>query len=495
MPRTKIVATIGPATADLEAVRELVACGMSVARLNGSHANLDWHREAIAMIRKAAPEIPILLDIPGRKIRTAQLASEPSFSIGDIVVLTTDSSHDGSEKVPVSAENLHYELNPGDVVFADDGTLRFVVVEIDGRDIRCRAETAGTLRSRKGINVPAVTLAGDLVTERDRHFVSFAHAQGIDFVGISFVESASHVEAVRQLSSDEWPRVISKIENRRSLENMAEIIATSDGIMIDRGDLSVETSLETVALYQKEIIRVARDAGRPVIVATEMLHSMIDSPLPTKAEISDITNAVMDGCAATMLSGETAIGKFPKDAITVMRRISQETESYLDVGAGGQAAPGNHEATVPRAMELAIADICRSLPISKIIAVTRSGFAARVLAMHLPTQPILAVSDDPIAARAFNLLPGTEGVFLDIPFERYGTEHFLACLKALWHRGKVSDDDLVLVTGVVYPKSGNRMNLLQTHYVSDLIDVLDWRQEDTDGDDLAKPVRLAALWS
>ncbi len=471
---------------------------MSVARLNGSHANLDWHREAIAMIRQAAPEMPILLDIPGCKIRTAQLATEPSFGIGDIVVLTTDGSHDGSEKVPVSAENLHLELSQNDVVYADDGTLKFIVAEVDGQDIHCRAEIAGRLRSRKGINVPAVTLAGDLVTERDRDFVSFAHSHGVDFVGISFVESAVHVEAVRQLSPDEWPRVISKIENRRGVENMAEIIAVSDGIMIDRGDLSVETSLETVALYQKEIIRVARDAGRPVIVATEMLHTMIDSPLPTKAEISDITNAVMDGCAATMLSGETAIGAFPKDAIKVMRRITEETESYLDNDAtpnDGRAKSGSREATVPEAMELAIADICRALPIAKIIAVTRTGFAARTLAMHLPSQPILAVSDDPVAARSFNLLPGTEGVFLDIPFESYGTEHFLTCLKALWHLGKVDDDDLVLVTGVVYPKSGNRMNLLQTHYLSDLIDLMNWRHEDSV--DRAK-VQLAdrtARWS
>ena len=316
MNNTRIVATIGPATNNEDSLIHLRNAGMSIARLNGSHNSLEWHAEVITLIHKVLPETPILMDIPGRKIRTIQLAEEPVFLVGDIIILTTDTSFDGKEKVPVNYDQLHNDLMAGQTVLADDGTLRFTITKIIGRDIYLRAETAGCLKSKKGINVPFVTLNTKLVTERDQTMIRFAQDNYIDFIGLSFVESKEHVQAIREIIQPRtYPRIVSKIENQGGINNMLEIIQVSDGIMIDRGDLSMETELDSIALRQKEIILSARRYAKPVIVATELLHSMIENNFPTKAEVCDISNAVLDGCAAVMLSGETAIGKNPVEAV------------------------------------------------------------------------------------------------------------------------------------------------------------------------------------
>jgi len=466
----KIVATIGPATMSVDAIRRLVDAGMNVARLNGSHATLDWHAQAIAMIREAAPEAPILLDIPGRKIRTGRLAHEPSFERGDTLVLTTDASHDGTTKVPVNYADLHLDLHAGDTILADDGQLRFTVTAIEGPDIRCRAEAAGTLRSAKGINVPMVSLKSKLVTDRDRQMLTFARTHAIDLVGISFVESAAHIQAMRELAGASGPRIVAKVENQGAMDHLDEIVHAADAIMIDRGDLSVETTLESVAISQKRILTAARAAACPVIVATEMLHSMIASPSPTKAEVSDITNAVLDGASALMLSGETAVGAFPFEAVATMRRIVDHAGAFM---AGESAGEGANEA-VPAAVSDAIGLLCARTPITKIVAVTVSGFAARMVASQLPRQPILAVSNNAKNARGFNLLPGVRGVHVDVPFLKHSTDHIAVCLKQLWLRGLVEDADLVLVVAVGYPRSGNRMNLLQVHRISDLREAMGW---------------------
>lgn len=473
MSRIRIVATIGPATNSKESLRELAEAGMDVARLNGSHGDLDWHRAAIALLRETLPDLPILLDIPGRKIRTIGLAHEPQFAAGDVVTLTTDVSHDGSKKVPVNYDRLHEDLKAGNTILADDGTLRFTVVELRGRDILCRAETPGTLKSRKGINVPFVKLNTALITERDHKMVGFARETGVDFIGISFVESAAHVEAIRELAGLDGPRIVSKVENQGGLDHMEEILAATDAAMIDRGDLSVETNLESLTLFQKRIIDAARVAGKPVIVATEMLHTMIENDFPTKAEVADITNAVLDGTSALMLSGETAVGGHPVSAVRLMRHVADAAERYLQDRLDDASIANGR--SVPRAMEDAIALICRSLPITKVVAVTRSGYAARVIAARQVRQPIIAVSNDARTARSFNLLPGVSGEHVDIVFPRTSTDHIVACLEALWRRGRLRAEDLVLVTAVGYPKRGNRMNLIQTHAMSDLIDTLGWK--------------------
>ena len=473
MSQIKIVATIGPVSNNAGMLQALSDAGMNVARLNGSHNSLDWHAETIRQIRDTLPDTPILLDIPGRKIRTTDLAHEPSFAIGDTLILTTDISHDGSAKVPVNYAHLHEDITPGTVVFADDGTIRFTVAAVEGQDIHCRTETAGTLKSRKGINVPGLTFRTELITDRDRHLIGFARDNGVDFIGISFVESSDHVEAIRSLTGGSWPRIVSKVENQAGLDNVDDVVSATDVVMIDRGDLSVETNLENLAIFQKNILETGRKHGKPVIVATEMLHTMIENPFPTKAEVSDISNTVLDGASATMLSGETAVGSHAVEAVATMRRVSNAALAYFQ--SNQDALELRTGQTVAQSVGQAIHQLCQSLPITKIVAVTISGFAAQVVASYLPRQPILAVSNDPYAARSFNIIPGTTGIFADFPFSKTSTDHIPACLELLWRRRHLEADDMVLVTALAYPRSGNRMNLIETHVLGDLAETLGWK--------------------
>ncbi|HET7085985.1 MAG TPA: pyruvate kinase [Rhizomicrobium sp.] len=484
---SKIVATIGPATCTPEALKALEKAGMSVARLNGSHADLDWHRTAIGLIRQVLPHVPILLDIPGRKIRTLLLAHEPSFAEGETLVLTTDPDHDGREKVPVNYPDLHRDVLPGSIIMADDGTLSFEVIQVRDRDIICAARTAGTLRSRKGINVPFVQLNTALVTERDRAMTSFARELGVDFIGISFVESAAHVEAIRNLVGARSPQILAKVENQGGMDHLEEIVAAADAIMIDRGDLSVETRLETMAIYQKKIIDAARAEGKPVIVATEMLHSMIRNNMPTKAEIADITNAVLDGCSATMLSGETAIGDYPLEAVSVMRRVADTAFGHLNARSAQRSAALNLKPA--QAVEEAIAMILRSVSVTKVVAITRSGYAARRLSARGVSQPILAVGDNPSMARAFNLYAGVEGIHFQTDVPRGSARYTKACLRFLYETGKLTAADEILVTGALYPRSGTRMNLIQLHKVGDLAAEFGWSA--VQGRALANPAAAA----
>lgn len=472
MHRTKIVCTIGPGSLSESMLLELQQAGMNIARLNGSHANLDWHHNAIQKIHRVLPETAILLDIPGRKIRTGILAREPTFSVGDMVVLTSDAAYYGIEKVPVNYSDLHVDLSVGDIVMADDGTLRFTVVKIDGSDVQCRAEVAGQLKSRKGINVPFVTLNTPQVTSRDAQMIDFACENQVDFVGLSFVESADHISTIRRLIRNRGPRIVAKVENRGGIDNIHEIAKTADAIMIDRGDLSVETSLYDVAMKQKEIINAARAHGTPVIVATEMLHSMIQNSFPTKAEVTDISNAVLDGCSATMLSGETAIGRFAVDSVNTMRQVIESAELYQ---TRSNFNAQNYELRkTPKAISEVIPLLCASLPITVIVAITRSGYAARMIATHGLPQPILAVSDDQAAARSFNLIAGTQGIFSEVRFSKRNTDHVAHILRLLLSRKYLSPQDVALVTSVSYPASGNRMNTIQIFSMKDLISAFGW---------------------
>ncbi|NQV79000.1 MAG: pyruvate kinase [Alphaproteobacteria bacterium] len=472
---TRIVATIGPATATADAVRRLVASGMNVARLNGSHNTLAWHAATIRTIRQAAPQVPILLDVPGKKIRTAMLDHEPQFDAGDTIVLTTDATYQGSDKVVVKHPTLHDLVAPGQRLFADDGTLEFEVTAVQGQDIFCRAGNAGTLRSRKGINLPGLDFGAVSLTADDHTMMAFARDQGVDFVGISFVESARHVAMIREAAGPKGPRIVAKIESARGIENLEDVVAACDAVMIDRGDLAVETDLATVTLQQKRILEAAIRAAKPVIVATEMLHSMIENPYPTKAEVADITNAILDGCAAMMLSGETAVGKFPDKAVGLMRRVAAEVEPVL-VPARMPQPQGDSTFSVGEAINL----LCRTMPITKIVAVTRTGHAARVISAYYPCQPILAVSDDPGAARRIALYRGVEGLTLPFRFTRQSADHIADAIEYLWQTDRVNDADLILAAAVSYPRQGNRLNSIQIHKIADLVEVLGWvRWSDT----------------
>ena len=472
MSRVKIVATIGPRTEEPDVLRQLRSAGMDIARLNGAHADLEWHERTIANLRGTVPDVPILLDLPGRKVRTERLDRELVFAAQDTVVFTTDRRTASSGRVRVNYPRLHVDVRVGDSLLVDDGTIRFTVTDIQDRDLACRAENAGSLRDPKGVQVPGRSLRTEFLSDRDRQLIGFAVERDVDFIGVSFVETRADVESVRELVGGRAPAIVSKIESQEALDNLEELIGTSDALMIDRGDLSVETAMESIALHQKRILAEARKAACPVIVATEILHSMIHSPTPTKAEIGDITSMVLDQAAALMLSGETAVGDYAVDAVSVMRRVADVASDYLQTSlAQGKDSVAD---SVPQAMGDAIGLICHTLSVTKIVAITISGYAAQMVAARMPSQPILAVTNDARAARRFNLMAGTTGVYVDVPFSRTSMEHIPSCLEVLWRRGELLDEDLILVTAVGYPKSGNRMNLIETHKVADLVDSLGW---------------------
>jgi pyruvate kinase len=397
---------------------------------------------------------------------------EPKFKTGDTVILTTDQDYLGKEKVPVNYAKLHIDLSVGDTVMADDGTLKFSVSKLVGQDIHMTAENDGQLKSLKGINVPFVKMNTLLVTEKDESMINFACENEIDFIGISFVESAKHLEEIRKLVGGRSLRIIAKIENQRGLENLEEIVLGADAIMIDRGDLSVETSLHDLAIKQKRIINEATKYGKPVIVATEMLHTMIENSYPTKAEVADISNAVLDGASATMLSGETAIGKFPVEAVITMRKIIEASEVSL-FGPQDSDAPALSR-SVSDAISSAIPLICRELPITKVVVITRSGYAANMISRASLSQPVIAVSDDYMASKSFNLIPGTKGVFSSIPFSKITSDHIFFILKKLYSDEILEAKDFVVVSGIIYPVKGSRMNTIQIFKIGELAKEFAW---------------------
>jgi pyruvate kinase len=467
----KIVATIGPVSCNAEMLLELHAAGMSVARLNGSHATLEWHSDAIRLIRATVPSVPILLDTPGRKIRTAKQGTHREIKRGDSVVLTSSLDAMDSEKVVVATEGLHRRISLGDTVQMDDGNLRLTVGEIDDQDVVCIAQNDWVLLDAKGVHFPGLRLNTDSVTIQDRVLIDFAIEQGVDFVGASFVEMAEDVAAIREIVGPTGPSIIAKIETESAVAHVGDIAAAADALMIDRGDLSVETNIHEVAIFQKQVLSAAAVAATPVIVATEILHSMINNPIPTKAEVSDITNAVLDRASALMLSAETAIGRYPVESVQLMTRVATASVARMQTNLDDAGSPA---VDIPEAMGDAIALICRRLGITKIVAVTQGGFAARMAAIQMPKQSIIGVTNSEETARRLNLYPGTEGVHVDVTFSRTSMDHVPSCLHSLWTMGMINDDDLILVTALGYPKSGNRMNLIETHLVADLRDALGW---------------------
>lgn len=474
MSQVKIIATIGPRTNNVEMLQAMRDAGMSVARLNGSHADLDWHKEAIKILREAVPEVPVLLDLPGRKVRITNLHQPREISTEDSVVLTSVQGESANGHIAVNYPELHQDVSPGDTIWLDDGNLLLSVESISGVDVICRAENSITLTNGKGVHIPQMHYRPAVISEKEHELINFAIENGVEFLGASFVGHPSDVETIRSLVDGRGPEIIAKIETQPAMENLAALIQVSDALMIDRGDLSVETRSENVALLQKRILEEAHGSSCPIIVATEILQSMIHSPTPTKAEITDITTSVLDKATALMLSAETAVGEFPIESISTMRRVADAASLHMQESMSVEKRDGFD--TVPQAIGDAIALICQNLEITKIVAITISGYAARMVSGKMPRQPILAVTNDQNAARRFNLMPGTKGIYLDVAFSRTSTQHIPECLEILWRQGELVDEDLIVVTAVSYPKSGNRMNLIQTHRVGDLKDSLDWKK-------------------
>src|SRR5215831_8958263 len=332
--KTKIVATIGPASESSEMLQRLTRAGLSVARLNFSHGDLTGHGERIQRIRSAAKavgrRVAIMADLPGPKIRIGKIEPEPiQLHAGDNFILSTEVFSGNAERVSVTLARLPRVAKPGDKLFLNDGLVQLTVQHVSGPEIHCKVAVGGELRSKKGLNLPGVALGISAFTDHDRACLEFALEHGVDALSQSFVETRDDMEAVRGAAEvvGRRPFLVAKIERLDAIRHFDEIVNASDGIMIARGDLGVEVPIEEMAILQKQLIARAHIAGKPVITATHMLESMTASRLPTRAEATDVANAVLDGTDAVMLSGESAIGKYPEEAVAMLAKIAAYTES------------------------------------------------------------------------------------------------------------------------------------------------------------------------
>jgi len=409
MTRTKLVCTLGPRTEGREAIAALADAGMDVARLNFSHGTHKEHGETIARIRavsKGRPQpIAILQDLCGPKIRTGPLeVAALDLRRGDTLILTTDEVPGNLERVSVSYSRLPAEVSPGDQIVLADGDIELEVEDVNGPDVRCRVTIGGKLAARKGIHVPGAALTFVGLTEKDHRDLLFGVAHGVDLVAVSFVRSAADVRLakswIREAGGDQ--PVIAKIEKREALACLDEIIAEADGLMVARGDLGLDVPLEEVPLIQKRLIFAANAAGIPVITATQMLRSMVDSRRPTRAEVTDVANAILDGTDAVMLSEETATGCYPVAACAMLRRIARAVEGEVYF-TQMRARPLRHSDKLPEVIAREAVDMADALGVRAIVCPTLSGQTARRVSRYRPRQPILAISPDPQVVRRLAL--------------------------------------------------------------------------------------------
>ncbi|KUK34700.1 MAG: Pyruvate kinase, partial [Caldanaerobacter subterraneus] len=399
MRRTKIVCTIGPASEDYNILRKLIEKGMNVARLNFSHGDFEEHGARIDNIKKIREEfglpVAILLDTKGPEIRTGKFKNGGvELKEGQTFVITTRDVLGDETICSVSYKGLPQDVERGSRILIDDGLISLKVTDVKGEDIVCIVENSGPVKDHKGVNVPGVKLNLPALTQKDVDDIEFGIQKGIDIIAASFVRKAADVLAIRRLLEEnkaEHILIIAKIENREGVENIDEIIKVSDGIMVARGDLGVEIPLEEIPIVQKMIIQKCNKAGKPVITATQMLDSMMRNPRPTRAEVTDVANAILDGTDAIMLSGETAQGKYPIEAFETMAKIAEKTEAYVGYR---DIIDRNIDTNVSitNAISHATCTTARDIGAAAIITCTKSGYTARMVSRYRPQAPIIATT-------------------------------------------------------------------------------------------------------
>jgi pyruvate kinase len=402
--KTKIVATIGPASEAPEMLERLIRAGMSIARLNFSHGDFAGHAERIARIRAAehatGRRVAVMADLAGPKMRLGKIEPEPiHLRARESFTLTSDDIVGSQQRVSMSFERLPKIVKPGDRLFLNDGLVQLVVGRVAGSDVHCKVVVGGELRSRKGLNLPGIDLGISAFTDHDRACLEFALKNGVDAVSQSFVETAADIEAVRAAAGaiGKQPFVIAKIERADALKHFDEILKAADGIMVARGDLGVEVPIEEMAILQKQLIAQASLAGKPVITATQMLESMVASRLPTRAESTDVANAILDGTDCLMLSGESAMGKYPEEAVAMLAKIAAFTEAhrpptqFSDLKAMCDRQP---PATAAEAMAVVVEHALETVPCAAVFVPTRSGTTARMISRFNPPVWIVGMSRD-----------------------------------------------------------------------------------------------------
>ncbi|MDQ6978563.1 MAG: pyruvate kinase [Mariprofundaceae bacterium] len=420
--RTKIVATMGPATDDVAMVRQLLKAGVNVFRLNMSHGDHATHRHYYHMIRGESGCHPchtsIMADLCGPKIRCGLFSGGAvTLTKGNEVTVTTRDVEGCAGLIPSQYSTLHHDVMPEQRILLADGIMQLRVLTIDGQDIRCRVEAGGVLTNHKGINLPDSQVSAPPLTDKDRKDIAFATALGVDFLALSFVRSAADVIMLREVLGEHDIGIIAKIERPEALDDAAGIVAAADGIMVARGDLGVEIPAEQVPVAQQLLIDTARSMDKPVIVATQMLESMIDHARATRAEVTDVFHSVTDGTDAVMLSAETAAGKYPVEAVQTMDRIVRYAEGCLWQKSAFNGLSSRQKPEPPLsfgdAVAVAMAGLSRNLMVRTIVVFSPTGVTAKAMAAARPESPILAISTSAVVCRRLNLLWGVIPVLVE----------------------------------------------------------------------------------
>jgi pyruvate kinase len=447
--RTKIVCTLGPSSSSREALRSLMEAGLSVARINFSHGTHEQHAAAIARVRDVAEElrrpVAILGDLQGPRIRIGQLSEPRELEDGSDIILVPEGGERGDE-IPVTYERLPEDVHVGDRILINDGLLELVALDVHKPRVTARVLHGGTLTSHKGINLPGVQVSAPSITEKDREDVRFAVDQELEYIALSFVRRALDIAELRAMIPKEM-LVVAKIEKDSALENIESIVRASDAAMVARGDLGVELPFEEVPYAQKRIIALCNRLGRPVITATQMLESMITHPRPTRAEASDVANAILDGTDAVMLSAETATGQYPRLAVEAMSRIIAEIESQPQSWRRDQRRQGDTVVSTEFAIAAASNAAVNMLNAPCLIVFTKSGFSARIVAAHRPSVPIVVLTDVPRTYRHLALIWGVIPEL--VPHSTSYDEMVRRALEVVQQRELARTGDRVVVTAGV----------------------------------------------
>ncbi|WP_166864442.1 pyruvate kinase [Salinibacterium sp. ZJ70] len=471
MRRAKIVATLGPATSSYENLRAIIEAGVNVARMNLSHGTYEVHEEVYANVRRAAADagqpVAVLVDLQGPKIRLGKFADGPhDLAVGDIFTITTEDVPGTKELVGTTFKGLPQDVNAGDFLLIDDGKVKVQVLDTDGVRVRTEVIVAGPVSNNKGINLPGVAVNVPALSEKDEDDLRWGLKLGADYIALSFVRDARDISRVHEIMAEEGRKipVIAKIEKPQAVDALDEIIDAFDGIMVARGDLAVELPLEAVPVVQKRAVELCRRMAKPVIVATQMLESMTHSPVPTRAEASDVANAVLDGADAVMLSGETSVGEYPVVTVQTMARIIASTEEH---GLERIAPLGTKPRTQGGAITLAAAEVADFVQAKFVCVFTESGDSARRMSRLRGAIPMKAFTPDEAIRRRMNLTWGIESFTVDRV--SHTDEMFKQVDRILLEKELVSIGDKVVVISGSPPGIPGSTNDIRVHTIGDAI--------------------------
>jgi len=468
--RTKIICTIGPASGSTTVIEKLIEAGMNVARLNLSHGDHDEHARYVQEIRKISQRlginVAVLIDLPGSKYRVGELKNgQAELEKGSHIVLTTRQVEGNASLVPVNIPHLPRDVRVDGIILLDDGAIQLRVLSKVGTEIKCLVKVGGTLKNGRGIVVPGMRASGPFITDTLKQHILFAIREQPEYIALSFVSDADDVAQVRDVLKSEGADIpiIAKIERGIAVKNFDSILAASDGIMVARGDLGVDIPLEKVPIVQKEVIRKCNKAGKPVITATQMLESMISAYRPTRAEVTDVANAIFDGTDATMLSAETSVGKYPVQAVKIMAKIAQEAESSLPYD---QMLAEKGRWLEQKIAELIAYNAChtaQSLGAAAIVAFTQSGSTAGRVSKFRPRVPILAISPDNVECGRLMLWWGVNPVqIIEVPLVE---DLFATAVSLTQELGLAKSGDVIVITGGIPIGMVGSTNLLKVERI------------------------------